>query len=189
MRMGIPAMNSKRTRQLEALLFPSWPQRSLITIRPEKYSLWVRGFRRSLALLPVAVGFGWWLGVIWGLVLGAFIWTWSGWLSLKIYRGQWATTDGRHLSTHQGWWFRKRIMIDWHKLQAVEMTQNRIQAHRDVAHLTFHTSSGVAHLRFLSTDLAKDLRDLAMAQVHANRGPWMWFGLWCRRRSASSHSA
>ena len=173
MRMGIPAMNSKRTRQLEALLFPSWPQRSLITIRPEKYSFWVRWFRRSLALLPVAVGFGWWLGVIWGLVLGAFLWTWSGWLSLKIYRGQWATTDGRHLSTHQGWWFRKRIMIDWHKLQAVEMTQNRIQAHRDVAHLTFHTSSGVAHLRFLSTDLAKDLRDLAMAQVHANRGPWM----------------
>ena len=42
MRMGIPAMNSKRTRQLEALLFPSWPQRSLITICPKKYSFWVR---------------------------------------------------------------------------------------------------------------------------------------------------
>ena len=173
MRMGIPAMNATRTRQLEALLFPSWPQRKLVTLRPEKYAFWVRWLRRSLALTPFAVGLGWWLGVGWGASLGAVLWTWSGWLSRKVYRGQWATTDGRHLSAHQGWWFRKRVMIDWHKLQAVELTQNRIQARRNVAHLTFHTSSGVAHLRFLPTEVARELRDLAMAQVHAHRGPWM----------------
>ena len=173
MRMGIPAMNATRTRQLEALLFPSWPQRKLVTLRPEKYAFWVRWLRRSLALTPFAVGLGWWLGVGWGVALGAVLWTWSGWLSRKVYRGQWATTDGRHLSAHQGWWFRKRVMIDWHKLQAVELTQNRIHARRNVAHLTFHTSSGVAHLRFLPTDVARELRDLAMAQVHAHRGPWM----------------
>ena len=98
--------------------------------------------------LPLLWGLGWWLGVGWGVALGTVLWTWSGWLSRKVYRGQWATTDGRHLSAHQGWWFRKRVMIDWHKLQAVELTQNRIHARRNVAHLTFHTSSGVAHLRF-----------------------------------------
>ena len=173
MRMGIPAMNSTRTRQLEALLFPSWPQRNLVTLRPEKYAFWVRWLQRSVALTPFAVGLGWWLGVGWGVALGTVLWTWSGWLSRKVYRGQWATTDGRHLSAHQGWWFRKRVMIDWHKLQAVELTQNRIHARRNVAHLTFHTSSGVAHLRFLPTDVARELRDLAMAQVHAHSGPWM----------------
>ena len=173
MRMGIPAMNATRTRQLEALLFPTWPQRKLVTLRPEKYAFWVRWLRRSLALTPFALGLGWWLGTGWGVALGAVLWTWSGWLSRKVYRGQWATTDGSHLSAHQGWWFRKRVMIDWHKLQAVELIQNRIHARRNVAHLTFHTSSGVAHLRFLPTDVARDLRDLAMAQVHAHRGPWM----------------
>ena len=172
MRMGIPAMNATRTRQLEALLFPSWPQRKLVTLRPAKYAFWVRWLRRSLALTPLPwgwVGGSARVGALPGR--GALDVEWLA--SRKVYRGQWATTDGRHLSAHQGWWFRKRVMIDWHKLQAVELTQNRIHARRNVAHLTFHTSSGVAHLRFLPTDVARELRDLAMAQVHAHRGPWM----------------
>ena len=42
MRMGIPAMNSARTRALESLLFPSWPERRLHTLRPKKYAFWIR---------------------------------------------------------------------------------------------------------------------------------------------------
>ena len=113
---------------------------------------------------------GWWLGAGWGVTMGAVLWMWSGWLSRKdeavilddsnLDANGMATTDGRHLSAHQGWWFRKRVMIDWHKLQAVELTQNRIHARRNVAHLTFHTSSGVAHLRFLPTDVARELTPL-----------------------------
>ena len=173
MKMGIPAMDSGRTRRLEALLFPEWPQRPLVTLRPEKYAFWVRWGRRALALSPFALGAGWWLGAGWGAALALALWGWSGWLSNKVYRGRWATTDGRHLSAHQGWWFRKRIMIDWHKLQAVELTQNRFQARRNVAHLTFHTSSGIAQLPHLHIDVARELRDLALAQVIAHKGPWM----------------
>ena len=101
MKMGIPAMNSGRTRKLEGLLFPEWPQRPLVTLRPEKYAFWVRWGRRSLALSFLALGVGWWLGATWGVALALALWSWSGWLSFKVYRGRWATTDGRHLSAHQ----------------------------------------------------------------------------------------
>ncbi|MEE2919162.1 MAG: PH domain-containing protein [Bacteroidota bacterium] len=173
MRMGIPAMNSTRTRALESLLFPSWPERRLHTLRPEKYAFWIRWGTRGLAWTPFAIGMGWWLGTGWGMGVMLVLMGWSGWLSHRVYRGEWATTDGRHLSAHRGWWFRKRVMIDFHKLQAVEFTQNRIHARRDVAHLTFHTSSGIAHLRHLPTAKAKAIRDMAMAKVVSHNGPWM----------------
>ena len=64
-------------------------------------------------------------------------------------------------------------MVDWTKLQGVELVQNRIHARRGVAHVTFHTASGVAQLRYLPTEVAQELRDLAMATVIAHRGPWM----------------
>ena len=172
MRMGIPAMNATRTRQLEALLFPRGrsanrhvASREVRVLGPMAASLFgPHPFCRGAGLVARR-------GLGRGLGRGALDVEWLA--PRKVYRGQWATTDGRHLSAHQGWWFRKRVMIDWHKLQAVELTQNRIHARRNVAHLTFHTSSGVAHLRFLPTDVARELRDLAMAQVHAHRGPWM----------------
>ena len=104
--------------------------------------------------------------------MGAALMGWSGWLSRKVYRGEWATTDGRHLSAHRGWWFRKRVMIDFHKLQAVEFTQNRIHARRNVAHLTFHTSSGVAHLRYLPTEVAQESGTWPWPKFSHN-GPWM----------------
>ena len=171
--MGIPAMNSARTCALESLLFPSWPERRLHTLRPKKYAFWIRWGKRGLAWIPFAIGMGCWLGTGWGVVSILALMGWSGWLSRKVYRGEWATTDGRHLSAHRGWWFRKRVMIDFHKLQAVEFTQNRIHARRDVAHLTFHTSSGIAHLRYLPTNKAKAIRDMAMAKVVSHNGPWM----------------
>jgi membrane protein YdbS with pleckstrin-like domain len=173
MKMGIPAMNSERTRRLEALLFPSWPERRLVTLQPVKYAFWIRWGKRGLMLTPLAVGAGWAFGLGWGVVVGALCWSWVGWLSRKVYRGQWATTDGRHVSAHRGWLFRRRVMVDWTKLQAVQLTQNRIQARRGVAHLTFHTSSGVAQLNYLPTDVARDLRDLAMSRVVSHDGPWM----------------
>jgi len=173
MKMGIPAMNSVRTRRLEALLFPSWPERRLVTLRPVKYAFWIRWVKRGLMLTPFAVGAGWAIGVGWGVAVGAICWSWVGWLSRKVYRGQWATTDGRHVSAHRGWLFRRRVMIDWTKLQAVQLTQNRIHARRGVAHLTFHTSSGVAQLNYLPTDVARDLRDVAMSRVVSHDGPWM----------------
>ena len=55
MKMGIPAMDSRRTRRLEALLFPEWPQRPLVTLRPEKYAFWVR-WPEDIG--PVALCFG-----------------------------------------------------------------------------------------------------------------------------------
>ncbi|MDA0728054.1 MAG: PH domain-containing protein [Bacteroidetes bacterium] len=173
MKMGIPAMNSKRTRRLEALLFPSWPERRLVTLRPVKYAFWIRWVKRGLILTPLAVGAGWALGLEWGMAMGAMCWSWVGWLSRKVHRGQWATTDGRHLSAHRGWLFRRRVMIDWTKLQAVELTQNRIHARRGVAHLTFHTSSGVAQLSYLPEAQARQLRDLAVSRVVSQQGPWM----------------
>ena len=173
MKMGIPAMNSLRTRRLEALLFPSWPERRLVTLRPVKYAFWIRWVKRGVMLTPLAVGAGWALGLGWGMAVGALCWSWVGWLSRKAYRGQWATTDGRHVSAHRGWLFRRRVMIDWTKLQAVQLSQNRIHARRGVAHLTFHTSSGVAQLNYLPTQVACDLRDLAMSRVVSHDGPWM----------------
>ena len=85
----------------------------------------------------------------------------------------WATTDGCHVSVHRGWLFRKRVMVDWTKLQAVQFTQNRIQSRRGVAHVTFHTASGVAVLPYLPTSTALQIRDLACAQVNGHRGAWM----------------
>ena len=63
-------------------------------------------------------------------------------------------------------------MIDWHKLQAVQFEQNRIQAKRNVAHVIFHTSSS----RFnwsICRITRKQLRDLASARVNSHLGPWM----------------
>ena len=94
MRMGIPAMNSTRTRALESLLFPSWPERRLHTLRPEKYAFWVRWGTRGLAWVPFAIGMGWWLGTGWGVGSMLALMSWSGWLSRKVYRGEWATTMG-----------------------------------------------------------------------------------------------
>ena len=173
MRMGIPAMNSSRTRKLEALLFPTWPEQKLATLRPVKYAFWIRWAKRGLVWTAISVGLGFWLAPTVGVFVCAILLAWSCWMSHNLYRGHWATTDGRHLSVHRGWWFRRRIMIDWHKLQAVEFSQNRIHALRDVAHITFHTSAGVAQLRYLPTQVAKDLRDLAMSRVVSHRGAWM----------------
>ena len=173
MKMMIPAMNGARTRKIEALLFPSWPERKLTTLRPAPVAFWLRWASRGLMLTPLAFWAGWAWGIGWGLSIGMLWWTWVGWISHRVIRGLWATTDGRHLSVHQGWLFRKRVMMDWTKLQAVQFTQNRIHARRGIAHLTFHTSSGVSQLRYLPVEQARSLRDMAQARVLAHRGPWM----------------
>jgi len=171
--MSIPAMDSERTRRLEGILFPTWPEQKLLTLRPARYAFWIRWFQRGVIWSPPLLLLGW----MWGLgifaIFGSILWSWIGWVSWKVYQGQWATTDGRHLSAHRGWWFRNRIMIDWHKLQAVQFVQNRIQAKRNVAHVIFHTSSGKVQLEHLPVSLASELRDLASARVNSHLGPWM----------------
>ena len=171
--MSIPAMNSERTRSLESILFPTWPEQKLITLRPARYAFWLRWVKRGMIWSPLLLLFGWMWG--WGsaTILGGILWSWIGWVSWKVYRGQWATTDGRYLSAHRGWWFRNRIMIDWNKLQAVQFVQNRIQAKRHVAHVIFHTSSGVIQLDHLPITVARELRDLAAARVNSHHGLWM----------------
>lgn len=173
MRLVVPAMNGDRTQKMVGLLFPTWPEQKLLTLRPTSYAFRIRWFKRGLAWMPVAIAAGWGLGGGFGTVVGLLLWTTVGAWSKKWHQGQWATTDGRHLSVHSGWWFRQRIMMDWTKLQAVEWHQNRIHEKRGVAHLTFHTSSGVAHLRYLPTSLALQLKDLANARVVAHKGAWM----------------
>lgn len=173
MRLVVPAMNGDRTQKMVGLLFPTWPEQKLLTLRPTPYAFRIRWFKRGLAWMPVAIAAGWGLGTAFGTVVGLLLWTTVGAWSRKWHQGQWATTDGRHLSVHSGWLFRQRVMMDWTKLQAVEWHQNRIHEKRGVAHLTFHTSSGVAHLRYLPTSLALQLKDLANARVVAHKGAWM----------------
>ena len=68
MRMGIPAMNSTRTRQLEALLFPSWPERRLRHVESGEIRVWIRWGVALWPSPPFAIGMGWWLGTGWGVV-------------------------------------------------------------------------------------------------------------------------
>lgn len=173
LKLTIPAVDGPPTREFEGLVFPSWPERPLVTLRPMAYAFWMRWLKRSVLWSPLSLAAVWNLGLEVGLVVlvGCVAWTWF-W-ARAWHRGMWATTDGRHVSVHRGWLFRKRVMVDWTKLQAVQFTQNRIQARRGVAHLTFHTASGVAVLPYLPTSLALQVRDLACTQVNSHRGAWM----------------
>ena len=173
LKLTIPAVDGPPTREFEALVFPSWPERPLVTLRPLAYAFWMRWLKRMLLWSPLAVAAGAHLGWPTGAVVlgGCAAWTWF-W-ARAWHRGMWATTDGRHVSVHRGWLFRKRVMVDWTKLQAVQFTQNRIQARRGVAHLTFHTASGVAVMPYLPTSTALQIRDLACAQVNSHQGAWM----------------
>ena len=173
LKLTIPAVDGLPTRAFERLVFPSWPERPLVTLRPLAYAFWMRWLKRMVLWSPLALAAGWHLGWPIGAVAlgGCAVWTWF-W-ARAWHQGMWATTDGRHLSVHRGWLFRKRVMVDWTKLQAVQFTQNRIQARRGVAHLTFHTASGVAVLPYLPTSMALQIRDLACAQVNSHREAWM----------------
>lgn len=173
LKLTIPAVDGPPTREFEGLVFPSWPKRPLVTLRPMAYAFWMRWLKRSVLWSPLSLAAVWNLGLEVGLVVlvGCVAWTWF-W-ARAWHRGMWATTDGHHVSVHRGWLFRKRVMVDWTKLQAVQFTQNRIQARRGVAHLTFHTASGVAVLPYLPTSLALQVRDLACTQVNSHRGAWM----------------
>lgn len=172
-KLTIPAVDGTPTRSFEGLVFPTWPERRLVTLRPMAYAFWMRWLKRTLLWSPLALLAAWNFGWVVGLTAlgGCAAWTWL-W-ARAWHRGMWATTDGRHVSVHRGWLFRKRIMVDWTKLQAVQFTQNRIQARRGVAHLTFHTASGVAVLPYLPTSTALQIRDLACAQVNGHSGAWM----------------
>ena len=173
LKLTIPAVDGGPTREFEGLMFHSWPERDLVTLRPMPYAFWMRWFKRVLLWAPLALAAGIALGWPAGMVALGGCAVWTGFWTRAWHRGTWATTDGRHVSVHRGWLFRRRVMVDWTKLQAVQFTQNRIQARRGVAHLTFHTASGVAVLPYLSTSVALQIRDLACAQVNSHHGAWM----------------
>ena len=171
LKLTIPAVDGPPTRAFEGLVFPSWPERPLVTLRPLAYAFWMRWLKRMVLWSPLALAAGWHLGWPTGAVVlgGCAAWTWF-W-ARAWHRGMWATTDGRHLSVHRGWLFRKRVMVDWTKLQAVQFTQTASSP-------TWCRAPDVPHgLRrgglAPSTSTALQIRDLACAQVNGHHGAWM----------------
>ena len=73
--------------------FSNLARTKLLTLRPARYAFWFDGSNEgnlepSIVTSRMDVGMGDFA------IFGSILWSWIGWVSWKVYQGQWATTMG-----------------------------------------------------------------------------------------------
>jgi putative membrane protein len=91
-----------------------------------------------------------------------------------IYRKNfcfWVNDEGLEIAS--GVWGRKRLVLNWHKMQVVSISQGIYQRSHRLADLIIHTASGDVVLPYITLDEAQMLSDYAAYKAESSQKRWM----------------
>jgi putative membrane protein len=83
----------------------------------------------------------------------------------------WVNDDA--IEVCSGFWGRKRIVLNWHKLQVVTIKQGIYQRQKKLANLVLHTASGDVVLPYITLEQAQMLSDVAAMKAESVQKKWM----------------
>jgi len=143
-----------------------------IAIRIHSSFFWRRfiivGLIPSLVIIPL-------LWLVWEEVsLFLLFYTFSiaimAWQTQRKFR-LWAMNDTAYIK--KGWLGEERILLQWYKMQFIQITQSFFQRKRDLASIRIHTAGGSIHIPFISLEAAKHIRDYALYKTEVSSKNWM----------------
>ena len=106
---------------------------------------------------------------LWWLLLIPIVWQAS-----RIYHRKWLVAlhlEGCHLK--YGIWNTTQVVLQWYKIQAVELRQSPYQRRHGLANLYLYTAAGAVSIPYLPLAKAAALKDYVLFQVETDRRGWM----------------
>ncbi len=91
-----------------------------------------------------------------------------------IYRNNfsfWVNDDALEITS--GVWGRQRLILNWHKMQVVTISQGIYQRSHELADLIIHTASGDVVLPYITLEQAQMLSDYAAMKAESSQKRWM----------------
>ncbi len=83
----------------------------------------------------------------------------------------WALDDV--LFIKKGIFGEEKLMMQWHKLQSVDIKQSIFQRRKFLANLVINTAGGNIHISYISIKAAKELADFILYKTESNNKNWM----------------
>lgn len=83
----------------------------------------------------------------------------------------WAFENILHI--RKGIFGEERIIMQWHKLQSVQLSQSIYQRHEDLATITLYTAAGNIIVPFISLHAAQQLANFALYKTESSSPDWM----------------
>lgn len=121
------------------------------------------------ALLSLALwwSFGW--NVLYSLFLPVIVLI-IAWCQYRKFR-LWAMDDA--IKIRKGIFGEEFILMQWHKLQAVTISQSIFQRRKGLANVFLHTAGGSIKIPFINLEAARQISDYALHRVEASKKDWM----------------
>lgn len=123
-----------------------------------------------LAFIPALIS-SFWIGwqALWFVILfGYLVWYYYKWYS----NFKWiANIDGIEL--FEGVWGDNYTLLNWKKIQQVELSQSYFQRPRELASVTFATAGGKVHLPYIQLSVARAITDQVLYLVESREEDWM----------------
>lgn len=127
-----------------------------------------------MGILPTVVLILWtfrlwsWVSLTWLLLIPL-----SYGLSLRYHRNwkYYLSEDG--IRTASGIFTMKYVLLQWYKVQSVEIRQSIYQRQKEVANLTLHTAAGSVSIPYIELAKAKAIHDFVMYKVEIDKRSWM----------------
>ena len=93
----------------------------------------------------------------------------AAWRSQQKFR-LWALEDV--LFIKKGIFGEERILLQWHKLQSVQLTQTMFQRKKGLASLHLTVAGGTVTIPFIFLHVARQLKNFALYKVESAHKPW-----------------
>lgn len=83
----------------------------------------------------------------------------------------WAFEDILYIE--KGIFGEEKIMLQWHKLQSIQISQSLFQRRNELANLVIQTAGGNIHINFISLTAARQLVNVALYKTEATGKRWL----------------
>lgn len=111
--------------------------------------------------------------------LGSSIWIWvlwlapAFWLSVKFHRNwRWRITE-ESIHTTEGALHRTDVLLQWYKVQSVQIRQSIFLRKAGLAHIIFFTAAGSVKAPYIPIATAQALRDFVLYKIETDEREWM----------------
>jgi putative membrane protein len=94
-------------------------------------------------------------------------------LSLRYYRNWRYFVSEEGIRTQSGLFTMTYSLLQWYKIQAVDIRQSIYQRRKNVAHLTLYTAAGSVRIPYIELEKAKAIHDFVLYKVESDRRKWM----------------
>lgn len=96
------------------------------------------------------------------------------WLAARRYHRSWKVRlHPKGCQLEHGIWNNHRTVLQWYKVQAVEIRQTPYQRRHDLANLYLYTAAGEVGIPYLPLAKATALKDYVLFQVETDQRSWM----------------